>query len=476
MGELAKKSDLSVSYLNEIESGKKYPKQDKIAALAKALNIPYDKLVSLKLNKKLAPIGELLESNILEQLPLDHYGIDLHKLIVLLSNAPVQLNALISTLIEMARSSELSNNNFSKTALRTYKELNENYFEDIEKLSSNFKRRFHITKTSPVSLTKLKNILTEKYSYIIDESVIEKEPELASIRAIVIPGSHSKLLINKKLKPEQKLFILAKELGYLFMNIKERSYVYARYPLNSFDELLNNYRTSYFATSLIIDKNIFIKDIKSFFNKKNWDEKQLRKLISKHNATPEMFMQRLTNIASKFLELSGFFFLRFNKKIGEHEIRLSKEMRLNIRQNPGGYNTNEHYCRRWISVGVLQNLEKAIKKGKNFKENPVGIQISHFYETGEYFLTISVARPSTLLPDNLISITVGFLLDEAAKRIIKFWNDPKIQTVKVHDTCERCGISDCKERVAAPEILESKQNKEKVDLLIQKLLKESPVR
>ncbi len=472
LGELAKKSDLSVSYLNEIESGKKYPKQDKIAALANALGVPYDKLVSLKLNKKLAPIGELLESNILEQLPLDHYGIDIHKLIILLSNAPVQLNALISTLIEMARSSELSNNNFSKTALRTYKELNENYFEDIEQLVADFKREFHLNKTAQVSYNKLKKILTEKYSYKIDESVLEKEPELVSIRAIVIPGSPVKLLINKKLKPEQKLFILAKELGYLFMKIKERSYIYARRPLNSFDELLNNYRTSYFATSLIIDKEIFIKDIKSFFGKKFWDEKLLLKLIAKHNATPEMFFQRLTNIASKYLDLSGFFFLRFNKEIGENEIYLSKEMRLNIRQNPGGYNTNEHYCRRWISIGVLRRLENKIQNRKNFNENIVGIQISHFYETDEFFLTISVARPSTLLSNTLISITVGFLLDDKAKKIIKFWNDPKIKTVKVHDTCERCSIFDCKERVSPPKIVESKRNKEKIETAITKLFEE----
>ncbi len=48
LSELAVKSGLSVSYLNEIESGKKYPKADKIAVLSEALNVNYDKLVSLK--------------------------------------------------------------------------------------------------------------------------------------------------------------------------------------------------------------------------------------------------------------------------------------------------------------------------------------------------------------------------------------------------------------------------------------------
>jgi len=43
--ELSGKSGLSVSYLNEIEKGKKYPKAEKIAAISNALGVSYDKLV-----------------------------------------------------------------------------------------------------------------------------------------------------------------------------------------------------------------------------------------------------------------------------------------------------------------------------------------------------------------------------------------------------------------------------------------------
>ena len=58
--QLSQKSGISVSYLNEIENGKKYPKTDKINELSKALNTSYDQLVSLKLNKNLAPVGQFL--------------------------------------------------------------------------------------------------------------------------------------------------------------------------------------------------------------------------------------------------------------------------------------------------------------------------------------------------------------------------------------------------------------------------------
>ena len=68
---LSEQSGLSVSYINEIECGKKYPKADKIAILAEALGVSYDKLVSLKLTRNLAPLGDFLNSKILDQLPLD---------------------------------------------------------------------------------------------------------------------------------------------------------------------------------------------------------------------------------------------------------------------------------------------------------------------------------------------------------------------------------------------------------------------
>ncbi|MCB0286652.1 MAG: helix-turn-helix transcriptional regulator, partial [Calditrichaeota bacterium] len=49
--DLAAKTDLSISYLSEIEKGKKYPKPEKIFQLAEALKISFDELVSLQMNK-----------------------------------------------------------------------------------------------------------------------------------------------------------------------------------------------------------------------------------------------------------------------------------------------------------------------------------------------------------------------------------------------------------------------------------------
>ena len=74
--QLSAASGISVSYLNEIEKGKKYPKDDKILELAKALKISVPDLKSEQLDKTLSPITQLLQSGILSELPLDLFGLE----------------------------------------------------------------------------------------------------------------------------------------------------------------------------------------------------------------------------------------------------------------------------------------------------------------------------------------------------------------------------------------------------------------
>ena len=188
--DLAEKCALSVSYLNEIEKGKKYPKADKIAQLAQALGVSYDELVTLKLTKNLTPIAELIESNILEMLPLDHYGIDLNKFISLMSEASYQLSALVTTVIEMARSTELSQNNFSRTALRIFKEINDNYLEDVELSVEKFVDDFHLTIAPPINYEQLSQILIQHLNYKLDESRFNNFEELKQLRGVLKPGSN----------------------------------------------------------------------------------------------------------------------------------------------------------------------------------------------------------------------------------------------------------------------------------------------
>jgi transcriptional regulator with XRE-family HTH domain/Zn-dependent peptidase ImmA (M78 family) len=468
--ELADKSGLSVSYLNEIESGKKYPKADKIAVLSDALNVSYDKLVSLKLSRNLAPIGDLLDSQALEQLPLDHYGIDINKLVVLMANAPMQLSALVATIIEMAKSSELSQNNFSRTALRTYKELNENYFEDLEKAVDKFVRKIRFSNAPPVTFTALQKVVNEQFGITVDEKLLENYPELSEIRAIFIPGRTNKLVINKNLNDSQKAFILGKEIAYQYLEIVDRSNLYSAARVDSFDQLLNNLKASYFATSLMLRKENILADLKQFFKMKKWNSKKLLDLINKYNATPEIFLQRSTNLASKFLNLNSYFFLRFNTVEGSDRYHLTKELRLNTQENPGGYQGMEHYCRRWKSIAVLRKLEQTNKGNGQSDKSVVGAQVSEFHDSGDQYFSISISRRNRLTLGNCTSVTTGFLINDEFRKKVKFWNDKNVPVKIVNNTCERCTIPGCKERVAPAVVAMQQQRNDKIKSLIKKLI------
>jgi transcriptional regulator with XRE-family HTH domain len=469
LNELAERSSLSVSYLNEIEKGKKYPKAEKIAQLAQALGVSYDNLISLKLSKNLTPIAELIDSNILDMLPLDHYGIDINKFISLMSDASYQLSALVATVIEMARNTEMSHNNFSRTALRIYKEINENYLDDIEQKVDEFTLEFNIELDQPVNYETISDILIKQYNYILDEIRFNDFDELKKLRGVLKPGKQPILFLNPRLSNSQKMFIVGKELAYNYLKINNRSNVHSSLKLNTFDHLLNNYISSYFSTALILNRDLFIKNINLFFAQEKWSEKFVSSLINKYDITPEMFFQRLANLSGKVWGLKKYLFLRFNTDSETDRYDLTKEVRLNIHQNPGNHQTGEHYCRRWISIEVLKNIKKELEGVPSNGNMKIGIIHSKFYGTEDEYLSFSIAQQNTLDENIFTSVTLGLYFDDNLKQRIKFWNDPNIPFRIVNNTCEMCDIADCKERVAEPITLKRIQRSLNIENAIKKL-------
>lgn len=469
LNELAEKSSLSVSYLNEIEKGKKYPKVDKIPLIAQSLGVKYDDLVSLKLTKNLTPIADLLDSNILEILPLDHYGIDVNKFISLMSDASYQLSALVSTVIDLAKSTEMSQNNFSKTALRIYKEIHENYFEEIEQSVVKFVKEFNVNITPPLNYNNLFEILNKNYNYKLDEIRLNDFDELKLLRGVIKPGKEPILFLNPRLSSSQKSFIIGKELAYNYMNITNRSYVHSSLKLKTFDHLLNNFIASYFATALILNKKYFVEDIENFFSQKKWSDDFLIALIKKYDATPEMFFQRLSNLAIKVWGLKKYFFFRFNTYTNSDRYELTKEIRMNIRQNPRGYQNDEHYCRRWVSFETLRKLKEQLNGVHSNNRMKAGIIHSKFYDTDEEYISFSVAQQNILDKNTFTSVTLGFYLNDELKNKINFCDDKNIPFRIVNDTCEMCNIPDCKERVSEPLTLKKIQTSINIENAIKEL-------
>jgi predicted transcriptional regulator/DNA-binding XRE family transcriptional regulator len=447
---LAKLSGLSKSYLNEIEKGKKYPKTDKILLLSESLEVPYDHLVSLKLDKNLAPIGEILQSKILKEIPLNLFGIKENNLIDIIANAPAKVNAFISTIIKISQNYNLTRESFFLASLRSYQEAHNNYFEDIENDVERFAKAYHINLSNRIAAIDLEEILIEEFGYKINTEELEKHENLEELRSIYIPTKKI-LLLDKNISEAQKTFIYAKEIAYNFLNIKDRLYTFPWINFKNFDQVLNNFIASYFAGALIIPrKNLTVK-LKDFFALQKWEPLKLHQLIHQFNCSQETFYQRLTNILPKFFNIKNLFFLRFTHQENLPEFRLNKELHITQQQAPHANRNNEHYCRRWVAINTIKKLENSYKKRDTF-----GVQISSYQNQNNDYLVISSAAKDPFKKDINRSVSIGILVSNHLKKKINFLNENNFTQQKVGVTCETCAIKNCKERVAKPTRLQKK--------------------
>lgn len=454
--ELADKTKISVSYLNEIEKGKKFPKADKISILANALEVSYDWLVSLKMNKKLAPVAEILQSKMMKELLLDVFGIDKLQLLELLSRVPVKLNAFLNTLIEVSRNYGVRVENFYFSALRSYQEMHENYFEDLETAVDQFVAENNIDTSQPITTQQLVTILESKYNYLIEEDGLSSQPELQELRSVLLPGKKPRLLLNKNLSRTQKAFILGREIGFQFMNINERPNTTSWVELDSFEQVLNNFKGSYFSCALLLNRQELVKRLETVFSNPKFNSAEILKIMDEFGVSPEIFTQRMTSLLPRYFGIQELFFLRFSNKNGSEEFDLTKEMHLAGLHNPHANMMNEHYCRRWVSINILRDLTVQLKKGGYFKPLCLA-QRSRYFGNEKEYLIISFAKPAMEGLNVNNSISVGLLLTNQLKKKVAFWNDPAIPIRMVGETCQRCPATDCMERVAPPEILQQAQ-------------------
>jgi hypothetical protein len=426
---LAKLTGLSKSYLNEIEKGKKYPKTDKILILSEKLETPYDHIVSLKLDKNLAPIGEILQSKILKEIPLELFGIKENNLIDIVANAPAKVNAFISTIIKIAQNYNLSRESFFLASLRSYQEAHSNYFEEIENDVEKFAKSYHLDLTKRVLSKDLEEILIEEFGYTIDDKELSKHNNLGELRNIFIAKSNT-LLIDCNISEAQKTFIYAKELAYNFLNLKDRLFTFPWIKFENFDQVLNN-----FIASL-----------------ETWQPLELHKIIKGYNCSQETFYQRLTNILPKYFHIKNLFFLRFTHKENHFEYRLNKELHITQQQAPHANRSNEQYCRRWISIKTIQDLEKTSKTRPTF-----GAQISSYVDQKNEYLVLSSATKDPFKKDINRSVSIGMLLSPHLKKKLNFFQENTFPKRVVGVTCETCAVKHCTERVAAPLKLEKQE-------------------
>jgi XRE family transcriptional regulator, fatty acid utilization regulator len=470
LNELAERAGLSASYLNEIEKGKKYPKAEKIFALATALDTDYDTLVSMKMSKKLEPVTELLKSNILQELPLELFGIEPSDLLDILSEAPSKVSAFISTIIEISRNYGMNVEQFYFSALRTYQEMHNNYFDDIEQEAATFLDTHNPGLSQTISADWLAGILTQQFNYRIDEFRESEQPALAGIRSVVFPGSPVRLLINEGLDSSQRAFTYGRELGFSLMKVTNRPLISSITEAESFDQVLNNFRASYFAGAVLVPRTQLIAGLERFFSRPVWEPALFIDLMNKFQIRPELFMHRITNVMTSHFGIDKLFFLRFDNQAGEPQFTLSKELHLSRLHNPHG-SVNEHYCHRWLALTLLQKLAKLQQNGEWDGQHIGGAQVSEYMDSGNRYLVLSVATSAPPFTGKNSSITIGFALDDKLRALVRFLGDERILHRRVNETCERCGDLDCRERVFPPVVWQRHRRHENLKWALEELKK-----
>ncbi|TXF88521.1 helix-turn-helix domain-containing protein [Neolewinella aurantiaca] len=461
--DLSKASGMSLSYLNEIEKGKKFPKQDKVKNLAKALGTTREELTNGKLGRHLAPVTQLLQSNFLNELPLELFGIELSKVADLIAQAPTRVGAFISTLLELSRSYALREENFYFAALRSYLELHENYFSELEDSVEAFSEKHGLPGFRPVPPRTLGGILESAYGYTIVPEGLNEHPDLQMFRSVYLPED-KRLLLNGNLTAGQRGFQYGKELGFNHLKLTERANTSSLLRSKVFEEVLNHSRATYFSVALHIPLHPFVESVKEFFALPTWDGEAFLGLMRRYNATPEMFYHRLTNVLPKFFGLRELFFLRFLQEADTTDYTIDKELHLSRRHHPHENGLFERYCRRWVSLSLLE--EMAAEGSGNMR---IDVQRSHYFGTEDEYLCITLARTGHPRKDCNVSLTLGFMVNDKLNETISWLNDPAIQARVVNTTCERCPITDCAERAAEPIVVRKREKYQRIKTALKEL-------
>ncbi|MBF0362160.1 MAG: helix-turn-helix domain-containing protein [Oligoflexia bacterium] len=480
--ELANISGLSASYINEIEKGKKYPKNDKIMLLAESLGVSYDDIISVRLNKELKHLTKILENNLLKNLPFELFGISAQGLLEVITNEPDKFKILVGTLVELARSFNLRVKDFLFASLRAHIELSSNYMGEIEDKVVDFVEKYSWNSLDKnIKINFLAELLKKEYNYEIQEVDFSSYENLGELKHVVVPAKGVskpiKFLLNKNLSFREKSFIYAKEIGHHFLDQGERSNTSVWLDLDSFEQLYNNFQASYFASALFIPKDDFISKLRQVFNKNYFDQNAFMRMMESYKGTWESVFHRMTQILPTFFNLEQMFFLRFNKDTSTDMYDITSELHLSELHNPHGVRSMEHYCRRWITIDLLNKLDEVkptLAEGDSYQdiERPlVGVQRTRYFQSENEYLCFSMAKKEMHSLNNKTSLTVGILITPVLKEKIQFCDHPDIPTTDVSITCERCGITDCKERVAAATIYENevkaRQINQSLDTLIQ---------
>lgn len=420
LSELSRKTGISKSYLNEIEKGKKYPKTEKITRLADVFEVSYESLVSLNLNKRLSPISDLIKSNLLSELPLEFFGLDSNDLLTLLSTAPTKFSAFVDAIIQIGREHNIQVESLYFSVLRSYQEMYDNYFPEIETVAKQLRKDHQIDGFNNSLKESVENILTREYKYVISYDGLCDVEALTPVRYLFIQGKKPQLLLNTNLDEHQKLFILARELGICALGLTPRNNTSSWIDAQSFGHVLNNFKAYYFASALILDERIFTKGLVDFTKRSHFNTDEVLEFINKSQIQAEPFLLRINTLVPRYFRFSQMFFLRYNQYVDEDVFKMTKILHSSGLPRSSKVSIAIKACQRWAALTTLKKLSEL----ESTKPICTVYKVQYHDDKNKY-LIISVAQkvPATHINS---CISVGFLINKRFSEKTNFVKDTSI--------------------------------------------------
>ena len=457
--EVAGRAGLSVSYLSEIEKGKKYPKPDKLVDLAHALGVPYDDLVSLRVDKGLDPVKSAIDSPLIRSFPFALFGIDPEAMVSLLAGADDKADALVRAVTDMTRAYDARVEDFLLAALRAYQQIHGNTFPDLEAAADAL--RDDLGATDPGTLRRA----LEARGYRIDTERLASDPALATFRQ-ALSGDGRTLYVNGALQPEQLAFLYARELAFQALGATHRPRSSPWVRVDRFEQVLDNFRGSYVAGAVLLPAEAVDAALVRLAEAPAWDAGAVEAMLARFQATPEMLFHRLTQRVPAALGLDELYLLRFHHRTASGAYVLTKAFNLSGVPVPYGVEADEHDCRRWPALQALAELDRrqarAAGRGETDDGPVVLAQRQRFVGTeaeggGTEFVVLTIARPLALRPGVNSAVSLGLRRTPASARRVRFWDDPALPRLDVGLTCERCPISDCRVRAAPAAVVQARE-------------------
>ena len=457
--ELAGRAGLSVSYLSEIEKGKKYPKPDKLVDLARALGVPYDDLVSLRVDEGLGAVKSAIESPLLRSFPFDLFGVDAEALVALLAGADDKADALVRAVTDVTRAYDARVEDFLLAALRAYQQVHGNHFPRLEALADRVRQAAGGTAADALRAA------LEARGYRIDVERLPSDPALSTFRQALGAGDPPTLYVNGDLRPAQLAFLYARELAFLELGAEHRPRTSPWVRVDRFEQVLDNFHASYVAGAVLMPAADVDAALGRLVDSETWDPDDALALLSQFGTTPETVFHRLTQRVPEALGLSEVYLLRFHHHTAERRFSLTKTFNLSRVPVPYGVEADEHYCRRWPSFQALAELDRrqarAAGRGETDDGPVVVAQRQRFVDGGGEFFVVAIARPLALRPGVNSAVSLGLRLTGETRRQVRFWDDPALARVDVSLTCERCPITDCRVRAAPASVLKAREARDR---------------